>query len=302
MKIKTVWILALVLALWLAVAPARAGGWAVVSLEEWPDEIRAGEAAPIVFSIRQHGIALASGYDPVIRANLPGSGSGFQVTAVETKQAGYYAADLTFPEPGNWKWSISYFGDADFAQTMPVLSVSAHAQAAGAARADGVETSQGLSLGYMVAALGTLTLFGGAGFFAVTRSRGAVAAALAGVAVMAAGLLLVPRAQAAPEASLETVEAARIEAASLAEQGEFLFQAKGCIVCHNHEELRVGYTGITTDIGPNLTGGTKRPLEFLQSWLKDPAAIKPGTSMPNLELTEAEIEALAAFLMSELDE
>jgi mono/diheme cytochrome c family protein len=300
MKIKTVSMLALVLALWLAVAPARAGGWAVVSLEEWPEEIRAGEAAAIVFSIRQHGAALAPGYDPIIRANRAGTSSGFQVTAIETKQAGFYTADLTFPEPGNWKWSISYYGDAASAQTMPELAVSAPELAAGSARADGIETSQGLSLGYVVSALGTLTLFGGAGFFAVTRSRSGVAAAIAGVVVIAAGLLIVPRAQAA-ESSTAPADAARVDTVSLADQGQFLFQAKGCIVCHNHEELREGYTGITTDIGPDLTWGTKRPLEFLQSWLKDPVAIKPGTSMPNLELSEAEIEALAAFVMGELD-
>ncbi len=301
MKIKTVMMLALVLALWLAVAPARAGGWAVVTLEEWPAQIRAGEAAAIEFSIRQHGVALAPGYDPVIRANLSGISSGFQVTAVEMDRDGFYTADLTFPEAGNWKWSISYYGDAESAQAMPVLTVASSAHAAGIARADEVEGSQGLSLGYVVAALGTLTLFGGAGFYAVTRSRSAVAAALAGVVVIAAGLLIVPRAQAAPESSAEPVEAAHVDTVSLADQGEFLFQAKGCIVCHNHEALREGYTGITTDIGPDLSFGTKRPVEFLRTWLKDPAAIKPGTSMPNLELSEAEIEALAAFLMGELD-
>ncbi len=31
-------------------------------------------------------------------------------------------------------------------------------------------------------------------------------------------------------------------------------------------------------------------------WLAHPAEIKPGTFMPNLELTEKEIEALIAYL------
>ena len=36
--------------------------------------------------------------------------------------------------------------------------------------------------------------------------------------------------------------------------------------------------------------------ENLTKWLANPAEIKPGTFMPNLELTEKEIEALIAYL------
>ena len=36
--------------------------------------------------------------------------------------------------------------------------------------------------------------------------------------------------------------------------------------------------------------------ENLSKWLANPAEIKPGTFMPNLELTEAEINALIAYL------
>ena len=36
--------------------------------------------------------------------------------------------------------------------------------------------------------------------------------------------------------------------------------------------------------------------DYLRTWLKDPAAVKPGTDMPNLGLKRDEIEALIAFL------
>ncbi|HUF38477.1 MAG TPA: c-type cytochrome [Anaerolineales bacterium] len=162
--------------------------------------------------------------------------------------------------------------------------------------------ARGLSPGYQVAALGALTLFTGAGFYAATRSRAAVAAALAGGVVLASGLLLVPRAQAAAETLPVESKTGLVETTPRYDQGRVLFQAKGCIVCHGHDELRVGFTGITTDIGPNFTWGTKRPVEFLRSWLADPQAIRPDTAMPNLELSESEIETLAVFLMGELDQ
>ena len=42
----------------------------------------------------------------------------------------------------------------------------------------------------------------------------------------------------------------------------------------------------------------KNNKEDLTAWLANPAAIKPGTFMPNLELTEEEIDALIEYLGS----
>ncbi len=39
--------------------------------------------------------------------------------------------------------------------------------------------------------------------------------------------------------------------------------------------------------------------ETLTDWLRDPAALKPGTPMPSVGLTEAEAEAIAAFLYAQ---
>ena len=59
-------------------------------------------------------------------------------------------------------------------------------------------------------------------------------------------------------------------------------------------------------IAPNLTHFANRNVfagaalknnpENLTKWLANPAEIKPGTFMPNLELTESEINALIAYL------
>ena len=48
-------------------------------------------------------------------------------------------------------------------------------------------------------------------------------------------------------------------------------------------------------VGPDLTGRTYSRA-FMMSWLAEPQAIKPGTGMPNLELTGDEIVALTDFI------
>jgi mono/diheme cytochrome c family protein len=84
----------------------------------------------------------------------------------------------------------------------------------------------------------------------------------------------------------------------LAAQGRALFLAKGCIVCHHHDDLAV----IRREMGafdfdnvPNLTH-LKIDRDYLRRWLRNPRALKPTTEMPNLNLSDPEIEALVAFL------
>jgi cytochrome c2 len=75
--------------------------------------------------------------------------------------------------------------------------------------------------------------------------------------------------------------------------GKALFSAKGCVTCHHH--AAVAGSGTFGDGNPDLT--TYRwNADFLRIWLKDPAAVRPNTYMPNLGLKQDEIEALIAFL------
>jgi hypothetical protein len=59
---------------------------------------------------------------------------------------------------------------------------------------------------------------------------------------------------------------------------------------HDCEERRPGR--------PDLTHYQGNP-DFLRQWLRHPRAIRPNTFMPNLDLSEAEIEALVAFLSAD---
>jgi len=81
------------------------------------------------------------------------------------------------------------------------------------------------------------------------------------------------------------------------ERGRRLFVAKGCVTCHLHRA--VAGSG-TYEVGPELT---ERPLapDYLARYLADPS-ISPTNrgrgagAMPDLDLDQAEIAALVAFL------
>src|SRR5690606_16883084 len=63
-----------------------------------------------------------------------------------------------------------------------------------------------------------------------------------------------------------------------------------CSACH-----AVGGTG--GNVGPALDGiGSRLDADYLDRWLADPQALKPGTAMPKLPLTDAERAELVEFL------
>ena len=84
---------------------------------------------------------------------------------------------------------------------------------------------------------------------------------------------------------------------------EELFKSKGCVACHTVAEVE----GAVGTIGPvldglasraQLTSGLPVTKENVADWIRDPGAVKPGTIMPNLGVSEDEIEKLAAWLMT----
>ena len=75
-------------------------------------------------------------------------------------------------------------------------------------------------------------------------------------------------------------------------QGKQLFADKGCYGCHT-----IGAAG--TPIAPDLRRMAGRyPEATLARWLRDPSAQEPTRHMPNLQLSEADANALAAYLVS----
>jgi mono/diheme cytochrome c family protein len=75
-------------------------------------------------------------------------------------------------------------------------------------------------------------------------------------------------------------------------RGKQLFTQQGCYGCHMIEKYG---TPIATDLSHV---GAKHDRAYLTRWLKDPSAQKPTAHMPKIALTDAEAQALAAYLAS----
>jgi cytochrome c2 len=102
-----------------------------------------------------------------------------------------------------------------------------------------------------------------------------------------------PPPTAAPTAPAPTAGVTGAASANEIAYGKALFSAKGCVTCHHH--AAIAGSGTFGEGNPDLTT-FRWSADYLRTWLKDPAAVRPNTYMPNLELKKDEIEALIAFL------
>jgi len=103
----------------------------------------------------------------------------------------------------------------------------------------------------------------------------------------------VARQKAPPAAPAEGSPAAR---------GREVFTRTACVGCHTIQGLSGGR------LGPDLTHfGSRKTIagamlantpESLARWLRNPPAVKPGSLMPDLKLSEEEVAALVAYLTS----
>jgi cytochrome c1 len=100
-----------------------------------------------------------------------------------------------------------------------------------------------------------------------------------------------------PPAPAPAADAATIDA------GKALVAQKGCGACH----VIPGVPGASGTLGPSLAGVASRTRiaggavpnngpDDLKKWLLDPPALKPGTLMPKLGLTDDEATKMVAFL------
>lgn len=283
MKFRMVLTASLLLAGMLLLAtPALAGGWAVIILDELPGKIVAGGPLEIGFTVRQHGVAPMDGLAPTVSARQSGASVSEQAKA--QGETGHYVATLTFPRGGKWEWSIQAFS---VNQPMPTLSVTE----APIAIQNRSQTSIPAVLPLVAGGLGLVSLAAGMLVSMRRKARWAIALILVGL-VVSAGSIVAAADQ--PATITEVKELSKDLPISQVEAGRRLFIAKGCMVCHSHSETnKVREFGV--DIGPDLTNFTASA-EYLRMWLKDPQSVKSSTQMPTLGLSDAETEALIAFL------
>jgi len=84
-------------------------------------------------------------------------------------------------------------------------------------------------------------------------------------------------------------------------QGEQLFMQFTCVNCHD-----INGTPAQAHVGPDLThlasrgqigaGILDNTPDNLRRWLRNPQEVKPGVEMPNFQFTEAQVDALTAYL------
>lgn len=108
-------------------------------------------------------------------------------------------------------------------------------------------------------------------------------------------------AQTAPPAPADSLT--DLERAGLAEFRAIRAPASNsCLACHAIPGVAAGVLGPSLNrVGSRSTiagGVMDNTAENLAAWLRDPAAVKPGSLMPTIGLTEAEIAALVAYLQS----
>jgi len=100
--------------------------------------------------------------------------------------------------------------------------------------------------------------------------------------------------------------AVQLAPAAATSRGALLFATKGCIGCHTH----ASFPNARMQVGPDLTGVADRAATrvtgldaraYIHQALREPAAYRvAGYSalMPDLALTDEQIDSLAAFLLS----
>lgn len=262
--------------------PAQAGGWAVVTMERWPAHFVVGQETSIGLTVRQHGIHPVTLPEGVtILLHSPSGGDVLTVQAAPGTEPGQYLATLVFPESGEWQVEVQ---PSWFPPTVVTVQVMEMAAQTGAAS---VPVSALPAVRWLLI-LPVALIAGAAARWARRDLAWQLGAVLVVGGLAAAGLWWSSSATQAASATFQADS-------SVVDYGRMLFAAKGCTSCHRHDEVAASFS---TEVGPNLTHYVGDPV-WLEIWLKDPAALRPGTQMPNLGLSAEEIEALSAFLLAE---
>lgn len=292
------WVLAFGLS--LAVPVVLAGGWATVALDWLPVEPRAGEILHLGFTVRQHGVRPISALDsealkPYLSAQNQDTGDSIQVNARQEGPVGHFVVEVAFPSAGTWNWKIvpdpfpAIPKQLEPLVVLPVLSAPAE-EPTSALLAMAPAPTWWLAALALILAAGLLLALRQDTF----RWRQGVALGILILAALPLAVFLGPSLiSGAADSAQKPTQAAATDPDPDAEYGRALFIAKGCPGCHQHSRVSLSVPGPV--IGPNLTD-YHADASFVRSWLRDPQAVRPDTSMPDLDLSETEIEALIAFL------
>jgi mono/diheme cytochrome c family protein len=98
----------------------------------------------------------------------------------------------------------------------------------------------------------------------------------------------------APGVDSQTVDPHSLTSDAAGRGKQLFYSRYGCNSCHIAD-----YKNDKGYVGPALAGvGNRLTPGWTYQWLKDPAALRPGTIMPNFALKDDEARDLTAFLMT----
>ena len=287
-KISRSFVIALALLL-ATILIAEAGGWAVITLDKLSDQIVAGQSFTIGFTVRQHGRTLRDDLAPIVRFDRSDTQDSFIATAKRSGDSGHYVAEITLPRAGQWNWKVDIEQFGMVTQDMAPLTVVAAAPATTAVSV--VPTANAVPLA--AGAAGVIIAIGALVFWLRTHARWALVVVAVAALVGVIGLTTTGTSVAQPVAVTENASVIAPDQVAL---GRSLFIDKGCVMCHLHPAVKTSDGPFWIGAEPPQLSNGKYSAEYLQQWLKDPSKLKPGTVMPNLHLSDAEIAALSAFL------
>ncbi|RPJ52190.1 MAG: hypothetical protein EHM21_00810 [Chloroflexi bacterium] len=312
-KLRLLHLLAFAVMIAVALAtPAlvRAGGWVVITLDQLPADVIAGQPYSAGFMARQHGNTPFQVAEMRIEAKHSATGQTVSFLAKPDQTPGHYTAELLFPAPGQWEWGIQS-GLHPPVQPMPSVVVgdaaveNLAANSAQAAASPPEDTGAFVVPNLAAVLLGALAVLAlAAGLALILRGQSQKVARVAGgglivlCGVLVYALLSTVNAQATARVSAigsaQQNQAVPVTASDV-ETGRQLFIAKGCVVCHtnSHALKNSGEYGVT--VGPDLSNYDK-PDGYLRTFLANPWNSNLDFPMPNLNLSEEEIEALVRFL------
>lgn len=281
------------------VTPATfAGGWAMVTLDSLPTAPQAGEKLQLGFMVRQHGLhPVDFAARPALIATHEETGQTIQADAQPDGPVGHFVVEVVFPEPGVWQWRIKLESLGTFPELFEALTILPAPEPVAEPSAS-ASTNGAISRGWPVI-IGLIVVGG----LALMIQRGqlkpktAIAIASASLLVLLFATFAWPLTTTGAASSPQVASnLGQVEPPPDASYGRALFVAKGCPACHIHASITNSVPGPL--IGPALTNYEAAP-EFLHQWLQNPQAIRPNTQMPNLNLSDYEIDALIAFLASD---
>jgi cytochrome c oxidase subunit 2 len=230
---------------------------------------------------------------PYLSAQNRDTGDAMRINARQEGPEGHFVVDVVFPSPGTWTWSIvpePFPAIPDQLAPLVVMPAVTEPVEATPAVVERASLSAWWLAGLAVVAISGLAL---ALRWGARRRRWGVTIAGLTLAVLPLAGLLAPSLMSGAAQSAESSSQPIKTNSSDAEHGRALFLAKGCAACHQHSRVSLSVPGPV--IGPNLTIYQAEE-SFVRNWLRDPQAMRPNTRMPNLNLSEAEIDALVAFL------